>query len=173
MNAQNPGHFRVQSFLLEVVGTKSQINQNPYPANAIFETGNYFNHYVYRNGWSYLGNNIGTPLVGNKENIKTNSYQSASEFTDNNRLWAFHAGMSASWLNISFLVKGTYSRNFGTYLSPLENRKDQISFIVSAEKKLPIKFGLNIFTSVASDIGHLYPNSTGCLVGIRKRGFFN
>ena len=165
--------FDVHAILFEFLSTKNQTNDNLFSGMTVLEKGNYYNHYIYRNGWSYHNKNIGTPLVANKNDIKTDSYSSVSEFTNNNRILAFHTGLTASWLSFNFLFKGTYSRNFGTYISPFESRKDQISVLLSTEKKLSLKFHPVVFASLASDIGSLYPNSTSLMVGIKKMGFLN
>ena len=173
LKSTKKNYLEIRSVLLEVVGTKNQINHNPLSGISIFDQGNYYNSYIYTNGWSYFGKNMGTPLAANKNDIKSDSYTSASEFTNNNRFWTLHTGVTAFWLNTNILLKGTYSRNFGTYVSPFDSRKDQVSVLLSVEKKLPVKYGLIIFTSLASDMGNLYPNSTGLLIGIKKGGFLN
>ncbi|WP_229254213.1 capsule assembly Wzi family protein [Dyadobacter sp. NIV53] len=127
-------YFQIRSILLEVVGTKDQTNSNPFSGISLFEKGNYYNNYIYQNGWSFYGRNMGTPLAGNKNDTKPDTYSSVSEFTNNNRFWAFHIGATASWLNAEILFKATYSRNFGTYINPFDVRKDQISILLNVEK---------------------------------------
>jgi hypothetical protein len=166
-------YFVINSILLELLGTKNQMNSNPFSGLVLFERGNYYNHYIYANGWSYFGQSLGTPLIDNKNNIKPDSEINESEFTNNNRIMAFHGGVTASWLNINFLFKGTYSRNFGTYISPFSTRKDQIALMMNAEKKVKGSSGLIVFASIGSDIGSLYSHSSGLLVGVRKSGFLN
>ena len=166
-------YFTINSILLELVGTKSQENNNPFSGFALFEKGNYYNSHIYVNGWSYFGKSIGTPLIGNKNDIRGDLENNVSEFTNNNRIVALHGGVTASWLNIDLLLKSTYSRNFGTYISPFSKRKDQLSVLLNAEKKINKFSGSTIFTSIGLDIGDLYSNSAGLMIGIKKSGFLN
>ncbi|TDE08557.1 hypothetical protein E0F88_32490 [Dyadobacter psychrotolerans] len=166
-------YFLVNSILVEVIGTKEQTNKNPFSGLAIFEKGNYYNHFTYANGYSYFGRAIGTPLIANKYNTRSDDGLNASEFTNNNRFWTLHSGVTASWLNTNFLFKGTYSRNFGTYISPFDGRKDQVSFIITAERKLKGRSGLIAFAGLAGDIGSLYPHSESLFAGLKKTGFLN
>jgi hypothetical protein len=165
--------FELQSFLLEVIGTQSQINKSPLSGLAIYQYGNYFNSYIYQNGWSYRGQGIGTPLIP-ESGITANSLpRNDSEFTNNNKFWAFHTGMAADWLKLKLSLKATYSRNSGSYLSKFDSSMEQVSILFSVEKNLKSLKGCSIYSSINSDFGELYPNSSGLLVGIRKNGFLD
>jgi hypothetical protein len=169
----NEPYFVFNSFLFEMVNTSSQQNDKPFLALGIFEKGNYYNHYIYRNGWSYYGRNMGTPLVSRlsvKEGDKTSH---PAEFTNNNRLIAFNFGATASWLNTNLLFRSTYSRNFGTYVNPLPNSQNQFSLIIQSERELKGTRGLVFTVSAATDIGRLYQNSNSIMVGVKKAGFLN
>jgi hypothetical protein len=113
-------YFAFHSFLLEVIGTQNQINNSPLSGLVLYERGNYFNSYIYQRGYSYYGNGIGTPLISATNNTNGDLPRNAGEFTNNNRFWAFHTGLTATWLNMKLTFKGTYSRNSGTFLSPLQ-----------------------------------------------------
>ncbi|WP_229208824.1 capsule assembly Wzi family protein [Dyadobacter luticola] len=166
-------YFTFQSFLVEVLGTHNQINKNPLSDLVIFERGNYYNSYIYRRGWSYFGSGIGTPLIPATGTTKDDLPRSSSEFTNNNRLWAFHGAFTASWLNLRLGFKGTYSRNSGTFFSAYDEVKQQASVMLSAEKDLKVFKGCSVFSGLSADVGALYPNSYGLLVGIRKSGFLD
>jgi hypothetical protein len=166
-------YFTLNSALVEVIGTKSQHNANPALGLGIFEHGNYFNHYIYQNGWYYRGNNIGTPLAPAKDNTNENLPRSESEFTNNNRFWAFHTGLSASWLSMNFIFKGTHSLNYGSYLADFVQVKHQTSVFLSAEKRMDFLRGSTLTAGVSADAGSLYPNSYGLIIGLKKSGFLN
>lgn len=166
-------YFAFHSFLLEVVGTQNQINNSPLSGLALYERGNYYNSYIYQRGSSYYGNGIGTPLASATNNTNGDLPRNASEFTNNNRFWAFHTGLTATWLNTKLTFKGTYSRNSGTFLSPYNAVKQQASLFLSVEKSLKLLKGCSIYSSISSDIGELYPNSSGLALGIRKSGFLD
>ncbi|NIJ51554.1 capsule assembly Wzi family protein [Dyadobacter arcticus] len=166
-------YFAFQSFLIEVLGTQNQINSSPLGGLALFERGNYYNSYLYRRGWSYFGTGIGTPLIPASGNTRQDLPKSSSEFTNNNRLWAFHTGLTATWLNVRLGFKGTYSRNSGTFFNSYDKVKQQASVILSAEKSLKMMKGSAIFSSISSDVGDLYNHSFGLLIGFRKNGFID
>jgi len=166
-----PKKFIFQSLLFEFVNTEDQGNATPVFGLSIFEKGNYFNHYIYRNGWSYLGRGIGTPLIPGAE--ITRGSASETSFTENNRSMVFHAGLTASWFNTNLLFKATYSRNMGTFIYPYNPSRHQASILINAERKVNLGKSTLVFGSVACDIGKLYPNATSLLLGIRKSGFLN
>jgi hypothetical protein len=165
--------FELQSFLLEVIGTQNQINKSPLSGLAIYQNGNYFNSYIYQTGWSYRGKGIGTPLIPESGITKNTLPRNDSEFTNNNKFWAFHTGMVAYWLRLKLSFRATYSRNSGSYLSAFDSTKQQVSILFSAERNLKVLKGCSIYSSLSSDFGELYPNSSGVLVGIRKNGFLD
>ncbi|KQS33274.1 capsule assembly Wzi family protein [Dyadobacter sp. Leaf189] len=166
-------YFAFRSFLFEVLGTKNQTNKNPLSGLVIFEKGNYYNSYLFARGWSYYGSGIGTPLIPAASQTRPDLPRSRSEFTNNNRVWAFHTGVTASWLALEWSFKGTYSRNSGSFISPFESVKQQGSVMLSVEKRLKVLNGSSVFTSVASDYGDLYAHSTGLMIGFRKSGFLD
>ncbi|MCE7041264.1 capsule assembly Wzi family protein [Dyadobacter sp. CY312] len=166
-------YFSLNSAMVEVIGTKSQRNNNPAMGLGIFEYGNYFNHYIYQNGWSYRGNNFGTPLAPAKGNTIESLPRSESEFTNNNRFWAFHTGLTASWLSMNFIFRGTHSLNYGTYISDFVKVKHQTSVFLSAEKRIDFLKGSTLTAGLSADTGAVLPKSYGLLIGLRKSGFLN
>lgn len=166
-------HFAVNSFLFEVIGTKNQTNNAPLSGLVIFEKGDYYNSYIYSQGLSYKGGEIGTPLNPNQDFTDKALPGNGTKFTNNNRIWAFHSGVKASWLNTDLLFRGTYSRNFGTYINPFDSIVQQFSVQLSASKKIKFLKNSSFIASFYSDIGTLYPNSTGLLLGIKKSGLID
>jgi hypothetical protein len=165
--------FALQSFLFEVVGTNSQTNRSPLSGLSVYEKGNYYNSYIYQRGWSYFNRGIGTPLAPASNITDPSLPSNASEFTNNNRVWAFHTGVTVIWLKTYFGFRGTYSRNSGSLLSPFDARKEQFSLSLTAEKNIEFLGGCSIFSNITSDFGHLYPKSYGLIAGIRKSGFLD
>jgi hypothetical protein len=166
-------YFSINSAVVEIVGTKSQRNTSPVLGLGIFEHGNYFNHYIYQNGWSYRGNNIGSPLAPPKEITNDDLPRSGTEFTNNNRFWAFHTGLTASWSSINFVFKGTYSFNYGTYISDFSDVRNQTSVFLSADKHIGFLNGSNLSAGISIDAGTLFPKSYGLIIGLKKSGFLN
>ncbi|CAG5006539.1 hypothetical protein DYBT9275_03841 [Dyadobacter sp. CECT 9275] len=170
---QHPKKLIFKSLLLEFLSTKSQANSNPPFGLIQSETGNFYNHYIYKNGWSYRGQNMGTPLSSEAGTTAETLPKSSSEFTNNNRLIAFHSGITANWHHTEFLLKATYSRNFGSYLTPFEQVKPQVSLLLVAEKKLSLFGGITTFIGFSSDIGKLYSKNNSLMIGLKKSGFLD
>jgi hypothetical protein len=160
----------LQSLVFEFIGTKNQVNSLPLFGLGIFEKGNFYNSFLYQTGYSYRNNGIGTPLAPAQSQTDQQLPANPIQFSNNNRFLAFHVGASATWLGASFVFKGTYSRNYGTYLTPFDQPIKQVSVSLSAEKKIPFLRGTYVFSTISSDYGDLYPNSTGLAIGIRKNG---
>ncbi len=161
-------YFALLSGVFEVIGTKNQYNANPVLGLGIFEYGNYFNHYLYQNGWSYRGNNMGSPLIPPKENTTNDLPRQDNTFTNNNRLWAFHTGMTASWLNLYLVFKGTHSLNYGTHLAEFSSVKHQTSLFLSAQRRFKLLGGSAVSLGASGDFGSLLPNTYGVVLAIRK-----
>ncbi len=67
-----------------------------------------------------------------------------------------------------YSLKLSYSRNYGTYNFPVPRMKPQFSGIASVSIPLRWLDGLLLESSVAVDVGELYPTSVGGYLGIRK-----
>ncbi|GAB3325283.1 capsule assembly Wzi family protein [Larkinella ripae] len=158
--------FRITGAVAELLYTKSQ-------GGSVFEDtdqkrgkDNYFNHSQYRNGWSYYGNGIGTPLITPLTDSRPNLPRYG--FFVNNRVRAFHTGLQGAFAqNCTFLVKVSYSQNYGTYDMPFQNTVEQFSSLL--QLGIPVnQRGLLINFSAASDAGGLFPASHGVYAGLRK-----
>ncbi|UFH55982.1 capsule assembly Wzi family protein [Spirosoma sp. KNUC1025] len=134
----------------------------------------YFNHQQFRDGWAYRQHTIGTPFIppalGPKDQYPFGT------FTANNRVYVFHTGISGSLpvngsalaAPISYQIKLSYSRNFGTYNAPFTPVRNQFSGYAGVVVPLSILGGLQLTGSVAVDAGTLYQNSVGTFLSIRK-----
>lgn len=163
--------FTVNTILVEYLYTKSQ-GGPIFDFNAgIFGADNYFNHYVYRDGWSYRGHSLGTPLIGPKASNRAELPSLESSFTNNNRISAVHLGIEAAWKEMAFTAKGTFSNNFGIYRTPFSPPVKQVSLFIHAERPVSLMKGSMVTMSIATDIGRLYPNSTALMFGWKKTGY--
>ena len=165
--------FTVNTVLIEYLYTKSQGGSVFDYDAGIFGNDNYFNHYVYQQGWSYRGRSIGTPLIGPKVLNRTDLPSLGTAFTNNNRLSAIHLGLQASWMEMMFTVKGTFSNNFGTYSVPFSPAVKQASLYIRAEKPISFRIKSLLTLSLATDFGKLYPNSAAIMIGWKKTGYLN
>lgn len=167
----DPSGFQIKTLLLEFLNTKSQGGSIFDYDNRIFGRDNYYNHYVYTQGWSYRGRIMGTPLVPTQNIQKSDILKDTTALTMNNRLWAVHAGLLGQIQDIHVQVKGTLSRNLGTYNYPLAPARTQVSLLLLAEKPVRFAGGSFLNVRVATDLGGLYPTTFGLEVGWRKQGF--
>jgi len=168
---KNDRSLTLNTVLLEFIYTKEQGGKTFDFDSGTFGNDNYFNHYVYSQGWSYRGRSLGTPLAV-PQNISRNDIPyTSSLFTANNRIMAFHLGLNASFNRTIFLLKGTYSQNFGTYNYPFSSTRNQLSLLIHAERAVPVWKASLLSLSLAADAGKLYPNSSAITLGWRKIGF--
>nr|WP_295926916.1 capsule assembly Wzi family protein [uncultured Dyadobacter sp.] len=161
----------LNTLLMEFVYTKNQGGAIFDFQTGVFGQDNYFNHYVYNQGWSYKGRTMGTPLISPQTAFRNELTYQGPEFTTNNKIMAYHLAAELSWHKLNFLLKGTYSLNSGTYRKPFDPALHQASFIVRAESPLSAKFNDYISLNFAADIGKLYPNNLALMVSWRKSGF--
>lgn len=165
----------VRDVLVEFLNTTSQGgNEFIISDNKKRGRDNYFNNAQFRDGWSYQHKTIGTPFI--TPEIFSNGQYPFGNFTNNNRVYAFHFGMSGAfpnpgwgWLDgrIRYQSKFSFSRNLGYYLAP-ETRKDQFSGWINVVAPLRLLAGTALTGSVALDTGQLYANSLGVYLGVRK-----
>lgn len=168
-----PDHagLRFNTLLLELLYTKNQGGAIFDYLNGIFGKDNYFNHYVYSQGWSYRGNALGTPMIAPQRNTRDNLFTTATLFTSNNMIIAYHLGAEASWNKVKFLLKGSYSQNSGTYDYPIRPAADQTSLLFKIEMPL-LRTNSDLFgLSLAADFGRLYTQNRAIMFSWRKSGF--
>jgi hypothetical protein len=163
--------LKLNTLLFEFIYTKEQGGSVFDYNKGIFGNDNYYNHYVYNQGWSYRGRSFGTPLIGSQNMISTKLPHGDKWFTINNRIMAFHLGLQGTWNKFDFMFKGTYSQNFGTYGTPFSPYLNQYSIIFQAESPISIWNKSLLTLSLAADVGKLYNNSSAITIGWRKIGF--
>jgi hypothetical protein len=168
---KNDLSLKLNTLLFEFVYTKEQGGSVFDYDKGIFGNDNYFNHYVYDQGWSYRGRSLGTPLIGNQNMMSKNLMRGDKGFTINNRIMAFHLGLKASWSKTDLMFKGTYSQNFGTYVAAFDPYLSQSSFLIRAERPISIWNKSLLSLSLAADTGKLYNNTAAITIGWRKVGF--
>ncbi len=151
---------------LEYLGTMNQ-------GGSMFVTGknvpgqlrgrdNYFNHAQYRDGWTYKGRVIGTPLI----RTLYYSWDDPEYQIDNNRVEMFQWALAGRLpLEIDYVLKGNYSTNLGTYQFPFKART-QSSFLLALQKNNTASSAVRV--ELAYDRGTLLPVSAGVNVSYIK-----
>jgi hypothetical protein len=125
----------------------------------------YYENYMYDNGWTNQDFVMGSPLL-------TTSGEGEELRFVNTRVIAHHVGFEVEsfgqWTVRSLL---TMSENFGRYYSNPDPRFDdgslrQTSFLLEGERHDVWRDSLSVTGGLAIDVGQLYDNSWGLLVGV-------
>lgn len=125
---------------------------------------NYYNHGIYRSGWTSHGRTIGNPLF----RVADPAFHRTVTGVDNNRIIAHHIGAIFQFGKTNLTGKITKSRNFGTRDNPFSEPKEQLSIGLFSETGVRIlNHTFVIFADTAWDIGDLFGNQIGVLLGIR------
>jgi len=105
----------INKFVFEIVRTNDQdarkMGKDGVP---IFEPDNFFNNSVYKSGWTYKNNMIGSPLF-----ININS-ENAQIANIQNMVNAFHIALAGEYKNFDYMLRFTSFQNNGTKSEPLD-----------------------------------------------------
>jgi hypothetical protein len=171
-NSAKTTSLRITALLAELIYTKRQGGSIFDYQNRIFGIDNYYNHYVYLQGWSYNGYTLGTPLLPPQDLLKDDLPRRDSLFTTNNRIQGFHLGVEGQAFSTFFQTRLTFTQNFGTYRRPIHPLRNQLSIYLKVERPFEAIKNSFLTLELASDLGKLYPNSGGIRLGWYKRGYF-
>ncbi|MEJ5054242.1 capsule assembly Wzi family protein [Sphingobacterium sp. MYb382] len=159
-------------------------DQAGYPWSRSTKSGdeNYYNHYEFREGWSYKGIVVGSPLIIAANTARSGQVSNFKEYFISNRVAAGHIGFSGHVDRWEFLSKVTLSRHYGTFRTsewggslgpkrfpPLEipfTPVNQFSFLLQSERLLSER--LYVGGTIALDQGKMLPNTFGIMGKIRK-----
>lgn len=153
----------VQALTYEHINTKQQ------DARSFEAPGrrDYYNHFLFENGWSYHQRSIGLPLM---------LYDSEVGAFTNNMIVGHHLGLKGMITeSLGYKTFFTYSRNYGRNgetlpideyrLAPL--RTDQYSFYLSFSHSLPGVENINVGLAATGDFGELHEDRIGLMVKVR------
>lgn len=173
-NNYNP-NFNISELVLEFLYTLDQGGPE-FIDNIGKKRGrdNYFNNSQIRDGWGYYDRAIGTPFIPPTSATISKFPAYSDYFTSNNRVIAYHLGLKGHVLqHFEWYTKLSYSKNYGAYLAPFHKKITQFSGIFGLQTKLKMLGGTFIRGSVALDNGHLYANSWGVNLALRKEGLLS
>lgn len=125
---------------------------------------NYYNNYIYSDGWSYKGYGLGSPLITPKIHVREGLSDEEYDYFHNNRVAAIHLGVEGEIGRVVFTIKSTYSRNYGTYFSAFDEETGQFSGLLRLNRMLAEKTGIGLMSAV--DRGGLLNNSYGLLLSL-------
>lgn len=179
---KKPSNFNLHKILFEVFYTYNQAGMFWSPKTPSGDE-DYYNSYVYKEGWTNQGLSLGNPLITPGRFGKEDLVRSPGDYFINNRVVALHLGMEGTVAkNYLYHTKLTYSSNHGTFATSEEGRSE-------SNKRFPPKFGLfnsvnqfsgyldlsrnlkerlNIGTIIAFDQGRLLDKSVGVQVRLTK-----
>ena len=112
----------------------------------------YYGNSIYRQGWSYYGRIIGTPLLS----------------LTNNRVMAHHIGIKGDIYGFRYRALVTYADNYGIYPTPL--RSKNTALLLEVKKIVPQAWNLEFGVALGGDFGTQYGNQFGAMVTICKKG---
>lgn len=124
----------------------------------------YFNHGIYREGWTYNRMTIGTPLISSPALVTS----STGEYLINNRITAFHFGMEGGIKNVEYKALYTFSKNYGTNFYPFPGKKCQHSVLFKSTINNLFPGNTSLSAAIAFDAGNLYSNNIGLFISLRK-----
>jgi hypothetical protein len=111
---QNITGFRWKKMLVEVFYTVNQAGELWSPATPSGDE-DYYNNGQFVHGWSYYGAGIGNPFICTRAYTRAGLPADPSDYFINNRVVAFHYGFEGSLRKWNFIIKTSYSLNYGTY----------------------------------------------------------
>jgi hypothetical protein len=165
----------VSSVLLEFTYTRDMsasgyLSGGTVP-NSISAGDNYFNNGIYKSGWTYHGNTIGSPYFTPKP-VDGNGITSGVILGDN-RFAAFNIGANGYVKEISYKAMLSHTTYYGWFNQEYEVYPVQISGIldiVIPQEKFNLPF--DVAASFAFDVGTYRPQNFGAFLSISKTGSF-
>jgi hypothetical protein len=126
----------------------------------------YFNHYIYKSGWTYHGYTIGNPLITSPVIA-----QSDTIAIINNRVSANHFGVNGFMSQkIKYIFILTFIKNLGTYPFPYNTPQRSASALITVSGYPGFLKGMEASVGLGFDIGDAYGNNAGISLTIIKRG---
>jgi hypothetical protein len=173
--------FKWNKILAEFFYSKNQAGEYWSPETPSGDE-NYYNNDTYVEGWSYKGIGVGNPFIGARYGIREELPDAPGDYFINNRVVAFHLGFEGSLQNWGFILKTSYTLNYGTYGTSEEGHSlgtthyppmygifpetKQFSSYLEVNKELKQRLKLGVIG--AFDVGDLYYNSLGFQLRLSK-----
>lgn len=124
----------------------------------------YYSHYIY-NAWQHWGRILGNPL------ILSPIYNDGIMYVRSNRVIAHHLGFEGfPARGVGYRVLLSYSRNWGTYGTPLPEVQDNFNALAEVSWQPRKLKGWKGTFSFGADAGKLIGRSIGVQIGIEKSG---
>jgi hypothetical protein len=177
VSLENKNHsgnqFNWKKLIIEFLYTKNQAGE-PWspPTGTQFE--NYYNHGQYFNGWSYQGTGLGNPFITIRSDAREELPSHPRDYFINNRVYAIHFGGEGTMIGLNYIIKASWSGNYGTYRTTNEEQStdipdpgayglfgEQNQLSTYLELTRALNNGINLGIIGAFDYGDLFYNSFG------------
>lgn len=112
----------------------------------------YYQNTIYRQGWTYFGRIIGSPLLS----------------LNNSRVMAHHIGIRGDIYSYRYRILCTYADNYGNYRTPV--RSHNTAVLIEVNKRVPQAWNLEFGIALAGDFGTQYGNQFGAMITVKKQG---
>jgi hypothetical protein len=165
----------ITHLLTEVTYTKDVSGDAPHyvdeqgVAHAASGRDEYFNNGVYRSGWTYFGDIIGTPYFTPKPEV--NGITEGTILQDN-RFLALNLGFKGNLKNVQYKTILSYTTYYGWFEEEYDPNPKQFSglfeFYLPEFNQLPF----NISLGAAFDTGTYRPDNFGGYIKLTKNGIF-
>lgn len=181
-NTRNTGrNFQWKKVLFEMLYTKNQAGELWSPPTPSGDE-NYYNNDQYIKGWTYHELGLGNPFLATRTYTRENLPNDPNDYFINNRVVAFHLGLQGAVQKIEYLLKASYSLNYGTFGTSVVGHtigkqrtlpqfgifEETKQFSACFECNKEFREGLNVGIVTAFDKGALYYDSFGFIFMITK-----
>jgi len=157
----------VNSVLLEFTYTKNMSN---IPRSDVGPD-NYFNNGIYKSGWTYHGNTIGSPYFTPKP-VDDNGISSGVIVGDN-RFSAINIGANGFLKSLPYRILLSHTTYYGWFGQEYEPNPYQFSGILDLVIPQDIfNLPFDVSASFAFDAGTYRPQNFGAFLSIKKKGSF-
>lgn len=172
----NDKKWPVNGILFEHLYTRYQ--RGPVPAGLLpGQSGqkDYYNHYIYIDGWTHFGRSQGTPLLlTSPDGERAYNRRFAST-----RVESFHMGIEGQpSTTLSYRLLLTHSTHFGTYRGRrlayfaeqdyfFDSEPTQFSAMLELNYMLPRWPQFDMMTAFTLDNGEIYADGFGLILGLR------
>lgn len=175
------GNFHWNKIVLELFYSKDQAG---YPWSKRTPSGdeNYYNNFLYADGWSYQGQGLGNPFITPAYTTRAGLPKQPADYFNNNRVIALYAAFDGSYGDYRFTTRWSYSKNYGTFGTSIYGystgahrvppqfglfpRISQLSGLVEVSRSLPDNWRIGVAGAV--DNGLLFNNSGGFILKLSK-----
>lgn len=166
----------INQLLFEITHTKHMSGREPHgrdkDGNLIPASGrdNYFNNSIYKSGWTFHGNTIGSPYFTSKPKDKNGITKGV--IVGDNRFTAINIGLQGNLTSLlKYKTKISYVQYYGWFDKEYKKKPHQISgyfefFVPEFTLPFEVSFGLGF------DLGNYSKDVGGGFLKLTKRGFF-